>query len=308
MSKRIIFTEDPELKLGVDAINFGDKFTNDLRFEKEYSLSASLDVKYIDANNNKKYINALYNTLEKYKYRSPHYAFSSSYGEKDKQPITLVSIPSIMYGTSIKKGSVELTIVCSGTLLAKVEDKNLNGELIQTYGLNTGSVAGVVLYDEGFILLTGSWDNVENDIHGQRYPWNNWSLINDDPTAELLASSSFDINFNGVNQVQVLTMLAHAKSGEFNHSNNPTFIDINDSQKNNVSSSASSYIEPKDIRIKNITHYPYENYSGSLEKQTYISKIGIYDEKRNLIAVAKLAKPVRKSESRDFTFKLKLDI
>ena len=35
---------------------------------------------------------------------------------------------------------------------------------------------------------------------------------------------------------------------------------------------------------------------------------GIYDDKKNLIAVAKLAKPVRKSEERDFTFKIKLDI
>ena len=41
---------------------------------------------------------------------------------------------------------------------------------------------------------------------------------------------------------------------------------------------------------------------------TYISSIGVYDKDRNLIAVAKLANPVRKLESEDFTFKLKLDI
>ena len=57
-----------------------------------------------------------------------------------------------------------------------------------------------------------------------------------------------------------------------------------------------------------LAKYDYENYSGSLEKQTYISKIGIYDEDKNLIAIAKLAKPVRKTENRDFTFKLKLDL
>ena len=33
-----------------------------------------------------------------------------------------------------------------------------------------------------------------------------------------------------------------------------------------------------------------------------------YDDKKNLIGVAKLAKPIRKDDSRDFTFKLKLDI
>ena len=44
------------------------------------------------------------------------------------------------------------------------------------------------------------------------------------------------------------------------------------------------------------------------KKQTYISKIGIYDENKNLIGVAKLATPVKKTEERDLTFKLKLDI
>ena len=41
---------------------------------------------------------------------------------------------------------------------------------------------------------------------------------------------------------------------------------------------------------------------------TYISKIAIYDEKKNVIGVAKLANPVRKTANREFTFKLKLDI
>ena len=44
------------------------------------------------------------------------------------------------------------------------------------------------------------------------------------------------------------------------------------------------------------------------EKTVFINKIGIYDENKNLIAVAKLAKPVRKRDSDDLTFKLKLDL
>ena len=35
---------------------------------------------------------------------------------------------------------------------------------------------------------------------------------------------------------------------------------------------------------------------------------GVVDEKRNLIGVAKLAKPLKKTEDREFTFKIKLDI
>ena len=62
------------------------------------------------------------------------------------------------------------------------------------------------------------------------------------------------------------------------------------------------------VSIKNIVSGAYSPQSASFAKETYISKIGIYDEDRNLIAIAKMATPVKKTEDRDFTFKLKLDI
>ena len=52
----------------------------------------------------------------------------------------------------------------------------------------------------------------------------------------------------------------------------------------------------------------YADPTGSFEKQTFISRIGIYDKDKNLIGVAKVANPVKKTEDREFTFKLKLDI
>ena len=52
----------------------------------------------------------------------------------------------------------------------------------------------------------------------------------------------------------------------------------------------------------------YNEPSASFRKHTYISKIGIYDKNRNLIAVAKTATPVKKTEEREYTFKLKMDI
>jgi hypothetical protein len=60
--------------------------------------------------------------------------------------------------------------------------------------------------------------------------------------------------------------------------------------------------------IKNTVSGAFSDYNESFKKQTFVSKIGIYDEDMNLIAVAKLATPVKKTEERDLTFKLKLDI
>ena len=55
---------------------------------------------------------------------------------------------------------------------------------------------------------------------------------------------------------------------------------------------SSSYVDPE----------PY------LEKTTFISSIKLYDENKNVIGIAKLAKPVRKTQDRDLTFKIKIDL
>ena len=62
------------------------------------------------------------------------------------------------------------------------------------------------------------------------------------------------------------------------------------------------------MKIKNIVTSSYRDHTASFQPVTYISKVGIYDENKNLIAVASLANPVRKLEDRSYTFKLKLDI
>ena len=60
--------------------------------------------------------------------------------------------------------------------------------------------------------------------------------------------------------------------------------------------------------IKNVHSSSYADPTGSLKKTTYITKVGIYDDKKKLIGIASVAKPVKKTEERDLTFKLKLDI
>ena len=60
--------------------------------------------------------------------------------------------------------------------------------------------------------------------------------------------------------------------------------------------------------VKNIVSSSFSQTDGSFEKITYITKVGIYDKYKNLIAVADLANPVRKREQDSYTFKLKLDM
>ena len=67
-------------------------------------------------------------------------------------------------------------------------------------------------------------------------------------------------------------------------------------------------MEPRQVTIKNTVESQYCEFDDEFEKQVFISEIGIFDESKNLIAIAKLANPVLKKDTDDMTFKLKLDI
>ena len=51
---------------------------------------------------------SLENVFNHYSYISPHYQYSSSLGDKSQQIANLITIPSIFYGSKIKKGTVNL--------------------------------------------------------------------------------------------------------------------------------------------------------------------------------------------------------
>jgi hypothetical protein len=69
-----------------------------------------------DQNSNR--ILSLKNTLNYYVPSSKHYQYSSSLGDKGTQAVNLISIPSIFYASSMKKGTLNLKFYVTGTLIA----------------------------------------------------------------------------------------------------------------------------------------------------------------------------------------------
>jgi hypothetical protein len=268
---------------------------------------------------------ALKNRLNYYGYMSEHYRVSSSYEDgwnKATDTLNLVSIPAIMYGSTIKKGTVSLRYYYTGSLLAELKDSKENGELIETIGADAGKVGGVVLYDEGLLVLTGSWRipgtpslfvGASGSTPGftdfprwiyfaaGAYDGNNASTNGDS-----FAHNMFGISFEGQTDVQVYTMFANARRGKANYSNNPTFLEFN--QAAVQQSGSAIYAENPNRKIKNTVSSSYSGHSASFKKQVFISRVGIYDESKNLIGIATLADPVLKEEDQDYTFKIKLDI
>ena len=266
---------------------------------------------------------ALQNVARKYTTLSNHFIFrSSSVRSRDLvtgsagDNINFITIPSMYYGSTIKKGSVELNYYITGSKIATCADINHNGTLIGTTGSTSGSVVGLVLYDEGVIMLTSSV-NLETGpaleiqynqpiaagVDRSRWTYFGTSL-NDGRSHTTQASASYDLNFKGTNYVNSLTMFAHAKKGHLNHSNNPTYRDLS-VDKINTTGSGLTFVEGT-TALANVVSASY--VSASFEKTTYISKVHIYDEDGNLIAITSMAKPIKKTLTDEFTFKMKLDL
>ena len=301
----------------ISTTTFNSDFSYGDTISGSYPLSSSIKRDYYQLGQTRTNITALKNTLNYYIPISRDYAYSSSLGDKATQPLNLISVPSIMYGSSINKGSVKLDFYISGTLFGTLEDENRNGNLIQTGPMGSagsGSIAGIVLYNEGFLVLTGSWAldatprNYLNDITNLKEPaWLYFGVgAQDDIPSGTIPSSSYSLVFEGVSKIPTLTMFAHADKGEMNNSNNPTFVKYG--QSASPMTSSFSYKENNSLEIANIASSSYTDYSASFSKITYISKVGIYDERKNLIGIATTATPIKKEENQNFTFKLKLDI
>ena len=304
------------------------QYANGTHITQSYPMSAGLSRIYVPAGPefsnrtfenigagvssaaNKKYIRALKNVIES---RS-EFGKTFSYGDLGTKKVNMICTPGIFYGSGISKGSVELNYYVTGTLVGQLKDKNKDGILYETTGSQVGSVAGVALYNQGIMLLTGSWD-ISGGSYSDKFfsgspsamTWLSYGtglpVIGTAITSGSVVNSSCEINFKGTNKIPTLTMFAFAEKGMYNYSTNPSFLASSSAP---AVSSKKSYIEPSRT-IKNITTTTFDNFDAPYKSTTYISKVGIYDEHKNLIAIATLANPIKKTSDRDYMIKMRLD-
>lgn len=296
--------------------SFGDTITG------SYPLSASISRIYIpsgtdvgdSAHVNKKYMRALRNPIESNNTLKKEFVYT----DFNTKAVNAVCVPSIFYGSSIKKGSVKLDFFNDSVLIGTLQDTKKDGRLIQTYGTGSGGVAGVALYDYGIFLLTGSWSlnasDADNYFDASTTTQPSWLAFGSGISEPGLSSSksgqavttspSYNVKVEGTNKVPTVTMLARAEKGELNFSTNPTFIQ---SGKNIDGSVTPTSFSESGGDIKNIAKSNYTGYDEEYENTVYISEIGIYDKYKNLIGIATLANPVKKTELQDYLFKLRLD-
>lgn len=188
----------------------------------------------------------------------------------------------------LKKGSVVITTSMSNGYI-DIADTNGATQFQQTIGGDYGylvsgtSKIGQVWYNAGVIVLDAAqvWSN--------SVPWSGSVSL-----SSSLSGTTIDQNLDGLrtkidkvafhNQTNLYSSIyfCRATNSEFNYSSNPTFVD-----------------DTKRIRVT--------SGSNILQTRTYITTLGLYDANDNLLAVAKVNKPITKSPDNEATFKVRLD-
>jgi hypothetical protein len=90
--------------------------------------------------------------------------------------------------------------------------------------------------------------------------------------------------FQNNTQINSTLVFCRATADEFNFSSNPTYAE-------------------SDGRIKVID----ESQQGIQKSFSFVTTVGLYDANEQLLAVAKLSRPVEKNDEKDLTFRVRLD-
>lgn len=230
-----------------------------------------------------------------------------SYASTDERnldgSIAVFSIPQINYGEGIKAKTVVLEDEGIGKIYTDDGYSNLTDA--------TGSIVGNIFYDRGLIVLT------KNVVSG--------SILN-----------QFTLNFRSTKTIYENEVFLSVLENEFNYSQNPSAVieyggDVVKhmvTDKNDITGNTLKQISVYEAGTKVVrgAYHPYISeldpnrfgsfddfeYSGSLDPTgsylaPYITTIGLYDDDLNMVAVAKLPKPIKSEPNYPLNFIVRFD-
>jgi len=131
----------------------------------------------------------------------------------------------------------------------------------------------------GFGTVTGS--GVQGDNAMKLFASVSASAGNAQIISATPAGKNFGLQARSSEQVKSTYYFVRVKNGDYNYSNNPSFVSGSNG----------------DLAFTTFINNP----------QTFITTVGMYNDRRELLAVAKLSKPILKSFTREVLVKVKLD-
>lgn len=206
--------------------------------------------------------------------------------------VRVIHIPSMFYGKQIEPGSVVINdgVWNARKIVRTFNDDGrgclyLSGSMTRTisgeeYTGDTRHKVGNVFYSEGLIVFTDPalWDMFDP----ASIFWIPSIAVASGTFPDLLS-----VDFNGQGKVYTKTFNCRMPTAQVNASNNPTFTELDDRGTSDL-----------DDDVRRVVRD-----DGTI----YVTAIGLYNEDRTLVAVAKLAQPLRKREKDKQNIRLKMD-
>lgn len=292
---------ETKLSLSKNSQNFSQQNYENLVYGQEIQVSLEkyngIRYNYFRGSDDRAKLAALHSYFDEAKLNQPSLDFSNVLTEES----LLIEIPSIMTGAQIERRTISLSFYYSGSLIGSASDSDGSGALWD----DSGSIIGVVLYSIGMIYINSPIElSTDNDYYDsststERPKWIHFGRYQSlNPT-----ESSYVLEFRGSEELNVFTCYLDLPKGELNNSLNPTFV-----QKTSYRDIFSSkrFVEASK-EVVNVSENLFQQDTNLFEKDTYVSRVILYDKDKKPLAVASMAKPLRKKESRSYTLKLKLD-
>jgi hypothetical protein len=211
----------------------------------------------------------LSNVHQKTLWRSLKILFASDSRLTLHSTASVLSIPVYRYGFEIKPKSIDITnYYGSATNYKYYTDEKVEDE----WGTIVSSSAtyGYVFYRQGLIVMTNTDSNNQHTFLGD----GNWDYSSD---------KGFTVNYKATKAIDEVSLNCHIGKDEFNVTTNASVLE-----------STSSFVR--------------QGFVTQSSFSPYITTIGLYNDNDEMMAVAKLGSPLKKSTITDLLINVKFDI
>ena len=155
-----------------------------------------------------------------------------------------------------------------------------NSAALQYFGLMYPE-AGVIILDANKLNISASFNTVTGSgVQGDN-AMKLFTALSGSVPITVPAGRNYGLQARSSEQVKSTYYFVRVKNGDFNYSNNPSFV-----TGSNGNLAYTTFIS---------------------NPQTYITTVGLYNDRRELLAVAKMSQPILKSFTREVLIKVKLD-
>ena len=222
-------------------------------------------------------------------------------GTKIKEAIFL-NVARLLHKDEIKKGSFELKVLTGSTpasptdVLTIADHGAENSYKVNSpageYGIlytssaapNSDSGVGLIYYQAGVVVLTGSVFDGEFGAPAATYDTASFNAVltgsQISSSADGLRNRMNNMQFNNTTELNSTIYFCRANHNDFNYSANPT------------------YLSSSKINVKN---------NSADSPVSYITTVGLYSADNELLAVAKLSEPLKKTPETELTLRVRLD-